>query len=374
MNPIHNTFLATFLSFILALPSYADTYTYDDLNRLISVTHNETAKVTAYTYDAGGNLLSVITTDLPKYDIDVYTKDTEGNPLAGVSITINAQTVTSDENGYLSLTDLLADTYTLIAAKDRYNFTPKEIMVGEGNTETVHIISDGLTQCQLYAVHDEGRNNTQFITINANFDINRLGPLYEEYDIEAIDAHPKTTQMIAATGDDSITPGHLYILNAQTGGLTLIGDTGFNEINGLSFKQDGTLWGAAEKDGLIEINPTTAVSTLIIPYEGPVEDITWDNEGKILYAIQNQELAAYDSLAAYEKLPFDCQMPKGEIEALEMLPDNRLLLGIHNDRTFSIHALNIDSCEVESIKLNSSVDISQPIDIEGIAWPESCSF
>ncbi len=52
MNQIHNTFLAAFLCLILALPSYADTYTYDDLNRLISVTYHETAQVTRYTYDA----------------------------------------------------------------------------------------------------------------------------------------------------------------------------------------------------------------------------------------------------------------------------------------------------------------------------------
>jgi len=373
MNQIYNTFLAAFLGLTLALPNYANTYTYDDLNRLISVTYHETAQVTHYTYDAGGNLLNIITTE-PKYDIDVYTKDKEGNPLSNVSVTINGQTITSDKNGYLPFIDLLAGTYTLIAEKDKYNFTSQKITVGKNSAKMIDIVSDGLTQCQLYAVHDEGRKNTQFITIDANFDINRLGSLYEGYDIEAMDAHPKTAQIIVAAGDDSITPGHLYILNAQTGGLTLIGNTGFNEINGLSFKPDGTLWGAAEKEGLIEINSITGVGTLIIPYKGLVEDMTWDNEGRILYVIQNQELTAYDSQANYKMLPFDCQMPQGEIEALEMLPDNRLLLGLHNNKTFSIHALNmIDSCEIESIKLNPSVDIRQPIDIEGIAWPELCS-
>ena len=78
MKQIYNTFLVVFLGLILALPSYADTYNYDDLNRLISVTHYETAQITHYTYDAGGNLLSIITTDLPKYDIDAYLTDKEG--------------------------------------------------------------------------------------------------------------------------------------------------------------------------------------------------------------------------------------------------------------------------------------------------------
>ncbi len=115
MNQIHNTFLATLLGLILAMPSYADTYRYDALNRLIFVTHHETAQITRYTYDAGGNLLNATTTELPKYNIDIYTKDKQGNPLASVTITINEQTITSDENGYLPLTDFLADTYTIIA-------------------------------------------------------------------------------------------------------------------------------------------------------------------------------------------------------------------------------------------------------------------
>ena len=96
MKSIYKTSLAVLLGWILAVPSSADTYTYDDLNRLISVTHYETAQITRYTYDAGGNLLSLITTDLPKYDIDAYLADQEGNPIADVSVIINEQTVISD--------------------------------------------------------------------------------------------------------------------------------------------------------------------------------------------------------------------------------------------------------------------------------------
>jgi len=197
---LYKTTLAAAIGFSFTLPSHADTYTYDDINRLISVTHHETAQVTHYTYDAAGNILSVITTDLPNYDIDAYTKDKAGNPLAGVSVTINGQTVTSNEDGYLPLTDLLADTYTLMASKDRHNFTPLEITVGEEEPETINLISDGLTECLLYAAHDKARKDTQFITIDSNFDIKLLGSLYEGYDIEAMDAHPITDSMPKPVG------------------------------------------------------------------------------------------------------------------------------------------------------------------------------
>jgi YD repeat-containing protein len=369
MNKIYTLFAIGLFSFIWAWASYANTYTYDALNRLIAVTHQETSQVTHYTYDAGGNLLSVTTA----YKLEIYTQDQEDQPLAGVSITLNGQTITSDENGYLQFTNLLAGTYTLIATKDQHNFTPQEITIGENTAKTLNISSDGLTQCQLYVVHDASRNDSQFITIDSQFNLTLLGSLYKGYDIEAMDAHPKTAQILVAAGDQSVTPGALYLLNAQTGKLTFIGDTGFDEINGLSFKPEGTLWGAAEKAGLIQIDPLTAASTLIIAYKGPVEDFTWDNEGQILYVIQNQELVAYDSQAAYQMWPLDCQGPQGEIEALEMLPDNRLLLGVHNDNTLSIHALDLDSCELQSIPLNLGPDIGQPLDIEGIAWPKLCA-
>jgi len=376
MNLIAKTMVITASVLACIAQSYADSYTYDDLNRLIAVTHSQTAQITHYEYDAGGNLLSVRMVDLPKYDIEVYIKDNQGNPLAGVTVSIPGQIAVSDEKGYLQLIGLLADHYQLIALKNGHNFTAQEIIVGENSENTVNIISDGLTQCQLYAVHDQNRSDTQFITLKPNesgtFDMKLLGSVYEGYDVEAMDAHPTTGHIIVAVGDDSITPGQLYLLNAQTGGLTAIGDTGFNEINGLSFTPDGVLWGAAETQGLIQINLVNAVGSLIIPYEGPVEDMTWDNEGKILYTIQHQTLVAYDSQDNHGKFTIDCPLPKGEIEALEMLPDNRLLLGMHDDKTFSIYALNIDSCEIEIGQINPSVDIAKPLDIEGITWPEVC--
>ncbi len=355
----------------------SDSYTYDELNRLVTVTNIETAQMTHYTYDAGGNILAVTTTDLPEYMLEIYTKDDDGNSLTGVMITLNNQTIVSDENGYVQLTGLLAGTYTLVAKKNMHNFTAQDIVVGENSENIISITSDGLTQCQLYAVHDRNKSDSQFFTMHFDeesdqFDIKLLGALYENHDIEAMDAHPQTGQIFVTSGDDGLSPGHLYVLNAQTGGLTLVGDTGFDEINGLSFMPDGTLWGAAETEGLIKIDPTTAVSTLVISYTGSIEDISWDNEGEILYTIQDKTLVAYNTQA--EPVVIECQLPEGEIEALEMLPepDNRLLLGMHDDENLSIYALDVETCDIKAGKLNPPVDMSKPIDIEGITWPDVC--
>jgi len=227
------------------------------------------------------------------------------------------------------------------------------------------------TECLLYAVHDDNRRDSQFFTVNPqqNFAVSLLGKLHLKQDIESLDIHPTTNQIFAAAGDDGEHPGHLYQVNSQTGELIHIGATSFNEINGLSFHPDGSLWGWAEGDGLIKIDILTGAATLQLAYNGPVEDITWNSS--TLYAVIDSQLLAYDGQVVTE---LNCTLPGGEIEALEMLPDGKLLFGIHNDKTLSIHALDIDSCELTGVAIDTKVDGIRLNDVEGIAWPiAACS-
>ena len=57
-----------------------------------------------------------------------------------------------------------------------------------------------------------------------------------------------------------------------------------------------------------------------------------------------------------------------------MLPDGRLLFGIHNDKYLSIHALDIVSCELTGVAIDTKVNGMKLNDVEGIAWPiDTCS-
>ncbi len=47
---------------LISSASYAIDYVYDDLNRLVQVTY-PTGEIITYTYDATGNLISVIQTE-----------------------------------------------------------------------------------------------------------------------------------------------------------------------------------------------------------------------------------------------------------------------------------------------------------------------
>jgi len=253
--------------------------------------------------------------------------------------------------------------------------------------------------CQLYAVHDGGLNDSQLFTVNqTTLEVNALGKGCPGCDIEALDSHPQTDALFAASGDDTDKKGYLYQVNQSNGDLTIIGnivDDGeignrpkgydYKEVNAISFRADGSLWGGAENEGLLLINTATALAKLVVEYVGEIEDITWNEAGTTLYGVENIHNDPADShgaddfeagvrLLAYdgEKVEPVCQglMNGLEIEALETLPGDLLLFGFHGS-----HNMNIGVIEPSNCNLIAEKTISTPYnDVEGIAWPaKSCA-
>ena len=234
--------------------------------------------------------------------------------------------------------------------------------------------------CSIYGVNDKGLNNSQHFAVHpyANFTVNAVGPQYKAHDIEGLDIHPVTGALYVTSGDDSKRghlPGHLYQVNKFNGKLTAIGSTGFNEVSALSFRPENdnsqfTLWGWAEGDGLIQINPTTGASTLIAATPLAIEDITWSNDGQLLYGVEDSVLYQYDSTIG--AITIACHNFPAEVEALDMLPDGNLLIAFHEANDSSIHSFNIDSCSIDvSVDLPPAANspINTPYrDIEGLAW------
>jgi hypothetical protein len=254
------------------------------------------------------------------------------------------------------------------------NNTPVWLKVAENQTVTP-------ASCQAYAVNDKGRNDSQFFTINLETgEINKLGTMYKGHDIESLAIHPTTNMIYAASGDNVTNgkKGHLYIVDGQTGELFPIGYTGFNEIEDLAFAPDGTLWAWAKgKDGgMITIDPTTGVGKLKIPSDIPIEGLTLSKEtGRtIFYGSVNTELWVYDM--DKETLKVACTNLLGETEALEMMPDGILLMGIdrdksYRDKSFSLHAFDAKTCQVV---VEADMPTNQFNDVEGIALPiEACA-
>lgn len=91
----------------IALPAYAATYTYDNLNRLTSVTYLDGRRIT-YTYDAGGNILAVRMTR-PEAPLAVSftspAKDAAGVAVSSsISVSFNKDIQAGDGIGNITVT------------------------------------------------------------------------------------------------------------------------------------------------------------------------------------------------------------------------------------------------------------------------------
>jgi pimeloyl-ACP methyl ester carboxylesterase len=216
--------------------------------------------------------------------------------------------------------------------------------------------------CRLYAVNDKNVKDSEFFTISEAFKVKALGEKYSGHDIEALDVHPSSKELYVASSDKSTEPGHLYTVHKLTGKLEIVGNTGFADIEGLSFHPDGTLWGWAKKDGLIKINPKTAESELVFANGAEIEDLTWNNDGSQIYAVEDTNLWVSDGQSA----ELACSNLPGHTEAIEMLPDGNILLGIHGNKGVTqFQSLNPVTCEQVADFTIFTEDYN---DIEGIAW------
>jgi hypothetical protein len=244
-----------------------------------------------------------------------------------------------------------------------------------------------------YGVHDEGLNDSHFFTVDPNngFELAAL-PLYhkdlrtgeyiysevlDDYDIEAIDVD-REDEIYAASGDNSVQPGHLYWVDMLFEELVEVCQTDYAEVDGISFNPaDNSLWGWAQDVGLFKMTDLeSCTSQVVIPTEGEFEDLTWNNAGTKLYVALNvhgnyehirpylQADATYipdtgnDAGVPHMLLGFDsttgsvtevCRavVAGKEIEALEILPDGQLMLGYHNSNGEAFLAVvNPETCEI----------------------------
>jgi hypothetical protein len=72
-------------------------------------------------------------TTVDYYEIKGFVYDSSGNPLPEVTLTVDEyHTTTTDEKGYYQIPSFFAGSYTLVASKEGYHFSPVEFTVGEG--------------------------------------------------------------------------------------------------------------------------------------------------------------------------------------------------------------------------------------------------
>jgi len=263
--------------------------------------------------------------------------------------------------------------YLRLVSVEPSTVEPSEI---EEIVEKEEIVEENETNplsCKLYVLQDHGLNNSQFYSISPDtLEVNPLSQIFPKHDLEALATHPVTDKFYVASGNDTKDSGYLYSFNVNTAELTKIGDTSFGDVPSIAFDSKGILWGWVKGKGLITIDVETGQGTMVKEFPGVlIEDITWNNAGTHIYGSENTNLWAYEYATQTAKLA--CNNLPGETEALEILPDGSLLLGIHGGKKIlQFQAINVETCEIVfGVDIPTSNTLN---DVEGITWPlNACS-
>ena len=228
--------------------------------------------------------------------------------------------------------------------------------------------------CLVYALYQDGSNNTQFTTIalSLNFQINSLGNSYSDYNIADIEILPATHELYAVVSGNSAS-GHddsyLYQINQDNGEFIPVCGTGLGEITTLSFHPtDNQLWAWNDGEGLfmIDINSIdngTCHSTEVLRHSVTVTNITWDNVGQILYGLVGTILYKYFSNTGAVEIACD-NLPT-DVTAIDTLADGSLLLAGHNANENRLYSFDPHTC---SIIAQAPLAATNYGGIEGITW------
>lgn len=220
-------------------------------------------------------------------------------------------------------------------------------------------------QCStVYAVHDKNVEDSQFFAYHlTQYTLQPLGPLHASYDIEGLSLHPLTNILYGSSGQPN---AQLYTVDGITGQLSVIGEIGFDNVVALAFHPtDYSLWGWSDQ-GLLKINVITGAGTLISAAHLPIQDLAWNRDGTLLYAVANDNpthstLLVYNKTAGWQTV---CDNLPKKVEGLEMRPDGFLVYGFDKDTQLGIHTYDINQCQtIEDAQIDTPY-----YDIEGIAW------
>jgi len=271
------------------------------------------------------------------------------------------------------------ERYSLLLSKGHYACVLQAQLEGEWHTlnfDTFEQTDIVASECStVYAVHDEQEGDSRLFTYSLTDEhIRPLGPLYLGYDLEGLDIEPFTHRLYATSGK---RPSRFYQVDGNSGELTPIGDLDFTEVESLSFRKDGTLWGWA-REGLIQIDLDSGQGSLVAANDAHlnIEGLAWNNDGSRLYATgkpyAQENTSDASSLFVYADNTWSvlCNNLPGEVEGLEIRPDEHLVFGINDNDNLRFHIYDPNSCQ----SIADAHIITPYNDVEGIAWPNAtCS-
>ena len=137
------------------------------------------------------------------------------------------------------------------------------------------------TTCKVFAVNEVSMSDSQFFSMTLGGSqpvFAKIGSLSQGYNIESLALHPVTGVLYAASGDQNKfnQKAALYTVNPSTGALTLVGKSGYKELEALSFNPaTKVLWAWGYDKGLVTLNTSTGAARLVFSSKLDVEGMAW---------------------------------------------------------------------------------------------------
>jgi len=289
--------------------------------------------------------------------------DVEGSALtASVVIGPNHGTTTLNTDGSFTYTPALnysgPDSFTYKVTDGALN----------SNIATVNLSVTPVEDIPSYAVDNTDNGYSQIVIIDPLTGVVTPFGARQALDIEDVALHPTTGVLYASTGGNGTQKGWLYRVDRTTGVLTAIGQTDSKGVMALTFRaSDATLWGWVEGTGLIQINLTTAKSTVITKNSAKFEGLAWAANGK-LYLARDKTLTEYNP-TNQTFTTFATNLPKGT-ESLDTLPTGRLVGGAR-DSKITLFSYNLTTKQIISTKTLTGATGFAFKSIEGLTWHAS---
>ena len=230
----------------------------------------------------------------------------------------------------------------------------------------------------MYGAHDAGGQDTQLFFFDLETEIaTPLGPLYEDYDIEAMDIHPESRNLFAIAGNGGSQDNSVFKIDKSTGAITLLGIAdleGENEIVAAAFHPDGSLWVFQEDVGILTLDLMTDTTNLTTTLQWDVnesgfgtnwEGLAWNRYGTELYATHHRSLFRWNPETETAVQLCGGNFLPGPTEALDFRSDGALLAGLHDSTNGSLNVYLIDyeSCQIESANYEIPYN-----DVESVAF------
>ncbi|OJJ23587.1 hypothetical protein BKI52_04285 [marine bacterium AO1-C] len=226
-------------------------------------------------------------------------------------------------------------------------------------------------ECKAYAVNND-QGNSQFYTIDLNNHdfILPLGDAQNGADIQGVELHPVHGTLYAVSGGNATTnKGYLYKVNTETGAMTAVGATGYDNITSLAFNRiDNHLWAWANGTGLVQINLNTGQATLQAASNYQVSGLAWDKDGEQLYAASGTKLFAFNP--SNQQITEVAHNLPGETSALEVRPDGLLMGAVSRSGAMTTFVYDLRTFQVvKTERLTTTYN-----KISAVAWADWCDI